>query len=45
MKSLINSGLVSTHLKSYTGNVGDIAHLHKLFTSQYLRYDGSLFLP
>ena len=44
IKNLSNSEISSTHLKSFTGIFYDIAQPCKSFTSQYLRYDDSLFL-
>ena len=44
MKSSLNSDVPSTHLKLPKGNFWDIAHPYKLFTSNYLRYDDSLFM-
>ena len=44
MKSSLNSEISLTHLNSFTGNICDIAHPYKLFTSRYLRHHDSLFL-
>ena len=44
MKSSLILDPFSTQIKSPTGNFRDIAHPCKLFTSQYLRYNDSLFL-
>ena len=43
-KLLSNSEIYATYLKSFTGKFCDITEPNKLFTSQYLRYDHSLFL-
>ena len=44
MKSSLNEEVSSIHSKLFTGSFCDIAQPYKLFTSQYLTYDDSLFL-
>ena len=44
MKSLLNSEISLTGLKSFTGNFNDMAQPDKLFKSQNLRCDDCLFL-
>ena len=43
-KSSLNLEVSLIHSKLFTGSFCNIAQPHKLFTSQYLRYDDSLFL-
>ena len=44
MKSSLIQNVSSTHSKTSTGNLCDIDDPYKLFTSQNLTYNDSLFL-